>query len=87
MNTINVTVSDDLYMQIIMLAAHDGMTPNQFVAAAAAEKVEKTEGGGTGFWPLALSRCAESTPRTLTIFPLPGGDGLLHDHLTPYRQV
>ena len=44
MNMPNVTLPENLQLQIIMLAAHDGVTPSQYVAAALAEKVKEVEG-------------------------------------------
>ena len=69
MSTTNITLPEDLHLQIIMLAARDGVTPNQYVATAMAEKVEGA--GGTGFEALGRAWCAESVARTLTIIPMP----------------
>ena len=86
MSTINVTLSEDLYMQIIMLAAHDGVTPSQYLAATMAEKVETVE-IISGFTTLGRLKCAESSARTLTIVPLSDTSTVIHDHLLPYHRA
>ena len=73
-------------MQIIMLAAHDGVTPSQYVAAAMAGRVKEFD-GACGVVAFGQGRCAESVSRTLTIIPPPESGISLHDHLMPYHQA
>ena len=86
MNTLNVTLPENLQLQIILLAAHDGVTPSQYVAAALAEKVREVEDAGE-VGACGRRRCAESVSRTLTIIPLLEPGTGTHDHLTPYHQA
>lgn len=87
MNTLHVTVPDALHTIVAKLAAHDGVSPDEFVAEVLAEKVATLGPESYDDSPRIVVREGFGTLPSHGILRVSDLPGEGHDHLAPYNPA